>query len=62
MPIVWYQALIIIMVEKFFLKIPRVAGKIERFYINIVEGKTFRIYAKLSIFVSVTASFLYKYL
>jgi hypothetical protein len=27
------------MVEKFFLKIPRVAGKVERFYINIVEGR-----------------------
>jgi hypothetical protein len=34
-----FQALIIIMVEKFFLKIPRVAGKVERFYINIVEGR-----------------------
>jgi hypothetical protein len=28
----------VIVVEKFFLKIPRVAGKIERFYINIVQG------------------------
>jgi hypothetical protein len=32
------QALLVIVVEKFFLKIPRVAGKIERFYINIVQG------------------------
>ena len=32
------QALLVIIVEKFFLKIPRVAGKIERFYINIVQG------------------------
>jgi hypothetical protein len=34
------QALLVIVVEKFFLKIPRVAGKIERFYINIVQGKS----------------------
>jgi len=26
------------MVEKMFLKMPRVAGRIERFYNNIVEG------------------------
>ncbi len=34
------QALLVIVVEKFFLKIPRVAGKIERFYINIVQGES----------------------
>ena len=27
-----------ILVEKMFLKMPRVAGRIERFYNNIVEG------------------------
>ncbi len=36
--LVCLQALLVIVVEKFFLKIPRVAGKIERFYINIVQG------------------------
>ena len=30
-----------IMVEKMFLKMPRVAGRIERFYNNIVEGWNF---------------------
>ena len=38
-PTILWQALLVIMIEKFFLKIPRVAGKMERFYINIVEGK-----------------------
>jgi hypothetical protein len=34
----------VIVVEKFFLKIPRVAGKIERFYINIVQGMMNHVY------------------
>ena len=35
------QALAIIMVEKFFSKVPRVARKMERFYVNIVEESLF---------------------
>ncbi|XP_023343416.1 uncharacterized protein LOC111712896 [Eurytemora carolleeae] len=35
------EALLVIMTEKFFLKIPRVAGKVERFYTNIVEESLF---------------------
>ena len=31
--------MLIIMTEKLFLRIPRVAAKVERFYTNIVEGK-----------------------
>ena len=35
------KAMLIIMTEKLFLRLPRVAGKIERFYTNIVEGESF---------------------
>ncbi len=44
--LVCLQALLVIVVEKFFLKIPRVAGKIERFYINIVQGMMNHVYKR----------------
>jgi hypothetical protein len=44
--VVCLQALLVIVVEKFFLKIPRVAGKIERFYINIVQGMMNHVYKR----------------
>ncbi|XP_023334449.1 uncharacterized protein LOC111705966 isoform X2 [Eurytemora carolleeae] len=39
--IIIIETLLMIMVEKMFLKMPRVAGRIERFYNNIVEESLF---------------------
>ena len=51
--------MLIIMTEKLFLRIPRVAGKIERFYKNIVEGNLENVVVVISMSFLVT-QYLYK--